>query len=72
MRFDDTARLGFRSRLYLLGGGAGKVFGAGVFAQGLGVNYLIAGILQAISRDWLVRRMTSRAVTGSHLSVPHC
>ena len=34
VRFDDTARLGFRSRLYLLGGGAGKVFGGRCFCPG--------------------------------------
>ncbi len=34
VRFDDIARLGFRSRLYLLGGGAGKVFWVRCFCPG--------------------------------------
>ena len=49
VRFDDSARLGFRGRLYLLGGGAGKVFWVRCFCPGARGNYLIAGILQAIS-----------------------
>ena len=72
--FAETPFLGYLSTTLLaVGFGAGsislavvlaRIFGAGVFAQVLGVNYLIAGILQAISPDWPVGRMTSRAVTG--------